>query len=69
MRCPAVWRFNSTQPGSARLKALMEANALDGAYLLDGNLVVLEDAAAFFDCCRAAWRRKAFNANDSLAVR
>lgn len=33
------------QPGSTRLRALMNQNGLDGAYLLDANLTVVEDAA------------------------
>ncbi|HUJ25818.1 MAG TPA: ATP-binding protein [Myxococcales bacterium] len=33
------------QPGSPRLRALMNANGLDGAYLLDASLTVVEDAA------------------------
>ncbi len=41
----AALLLGAPQPGSRRLKALMDANALDGAYLLDGQLVVLEDAA------------------------
>lgn len=40
----AALLLGEQQPGSRRLRALMEANALDGAYLLDPQLTIVEDA-------------------------
>ncbi len=40
----AALLLRASQPGSQRLRALMSANALDGAYLLDAQLTILEDA-------------------------
>jgi two-component system OmpR family sensor kinase len=40
----AALLLGEPQPGSQRLRALMNANALDGAYLLDPQLVIVEDA-------------------------
>ncbi len=41
----AALLLGAPDPGSQRLRALMNANALDGAYLLDAQLFVVEDAA------------------------
>ena len=41
----AAQLLGAPQPGSQRLRALMNANGLDGAYLLDAQLTVVEDAA------------------------
>ncbi len=40
----AALLLGAPQPGSHRLRALMEANALDGAVLLDEQLTIVEDA-------------------------